>query len=248
MPWISCWRGLLVIGRRGGRAARGAGRRQAARRAVAPAAGGGGAGGGARALLAAGGAPGRCLFPVRRRAMKRRCLSLLGLLLALAPARGRGPGVGHQPGHDPDHLQLYRQRYRGVRRHRASRKAAQGRDIVVVVRGPDEPMTVRRRDRVAGVWVNRDAAQLRRPARLLLSGLHRAARRASPRARRWRAMASGCRRCTRPPVGSHHDPEPFRQAAIRYHQRERALCRKPRQHRFSQRDPVPHPRAGAGRA
>ena len=35
---------------------------------------------------------------------------------------------------------------------------AQGRDIVVVVRGPDQPMTVRRRDRVAGVWVNRDAA------------------------------------------------------------------------------------------
>ena len=34
-----------------------------------------------------------------------------------------------------------------------------GRGIVVVVRGPDEPMTVRRRDRVAGVWVNRDAAR-----------------------------------------------------------------------------------------
>jgi len=36
---------------------------------------------------------------------------------------------------------------------------AQGRDIVVVVRGPDEPMTVRRRDRIAGVWVNSDAAR-----------------------------------------------------------------------------------------
>ena len=33
------------------------------------------------------------------------------------------------------------------------------RDIVVVVRGPDTPITVRRRDRVAGVWVNRDAAR-----------------------------------------------------------------------------------------
>src|SRR6202000_1860669 len=39
-------------------------------------------------------------------------------------------------------------------------QAAQGRDIVVVVvRAPGEPMTVRRRDRVAGVWVNRDAAR-----------------------------------------------------------------------------------------
>jgi uncharacterized protein (TIGR02186 family) len=36
---------------------------------------------------------------------------------------------------------------------------AQGRDIVVVVRGPDEPLTVRRRDRIAGVWVNSDAAR-----------------------------------------------------------------------------------------
>ena len=35
----------------------------------------------------------------------------------------------------------------------------QGRNIVVVVRGPDEPMTVRRRDRIAGVWINNDAAK-----------------------------------------------------------------------------------------
>jgi uncharacterized protein (TIGR02186 family) len=37
--------------------------------------------------------------------------------------------------------------------------SVKGRDIVVVVRGPEQPMTVRRRDRVAGVWVNRDAAK-----------------------------------------------------------------------------------------
>ena len=35
----------------------------------------------------------------------------------------------------------------------------QGRNIVVVVRGPDEAMTVRRRSRIAGVWVNSDAAR-----------------------------------------------------------------------------------------
>src|SRR6478752_8070938 len=36
---------------------------------------------------------------------------------------------------------------------------ARGRDIVVVVRGPDTQITVRRRDRLAGVWVNRDSAK-----------------------------------------------------------------------------------------
>ena len=34
------------------------------------------------------------------------------------------------------------------------------RDIVVVVRGPDADMTVRKPDRVAGIWINRDAAKL----------------------------------------------------------------------------------------
>ena len=37
---------------------------------------------------------------------------------------------------------------------------AAGRDIVVVVRGPDSVLTVRRRDQVAGVWINHDAASL----------------------------------------------------------------------------------------
>ncbi|MFQ5534134.1 MAG: TIGR02186 family protein [Sphingomonadales bacterium] len=32
-----------------------------------------------------------------------------------------------------------------------------GADIVVVVRGPDQPVVVRRKARVAGIWVNRDA-------------------------------------------------------------------------------------------
>jgi uncharacterized protein (TIGR02186 family) len=37
---------------------------------------------------------------------------------------------------------------------------SEGRDIVVVVRGPDTDLTVRRRERIAGVWVNSDAARL----------------------------------------------------------------------------------------
>jgi hypothetical protein len=38
--------------------------------------------------------------------------------------------------------------------------ALAGRDIVIVVRGPGSDMTVRRRDRIAGVWINRAAARL----------------------------------------------------------------------------------------
>jgi uncharacterized protein (TIGR02186 family) len=35
-----------------------------------------------------------------------------------------------------------------------------GRDIVVVVRGPDARVTVRRKDRIAGIWINNARAQL----------------------------------------------------------------------------------------
>jgi uncharacterized protein (TIGR02186 family) len=38
--------------------------------------------------------------------------------------------------------------------------AAAARDIVVVVRGPDTDMTVRRKDRIAGVWINNARARL----------------------------------------------------------------------------------------
>jgi uncharacterized protein (TIGR02186 family) len=36
-------------------------------------------------------------------------------------------------------------------------------DIVVVVRGPEAAMTVRRKDRIAGIWINRARARLRLP-------------------------------------------------------------------------------------
>ena len=35
-------------------------------------------------------------------------------------------------------------------------------DIVVVIRGPELPVVVRRKDRVAGIWVNREAMEFRR--------------------------------------------------------------------------------------
>ena len=97
-------------------------------------------------------------------------------------------------------------------------ESAQGRDIVVVVRGPDEPMTVRRRDRVAGIWVNRDAARFEGlPAYYYLASTAPLSRIASQEALARYGIGLQALRPTQ--VGSHHDPEPFRQATIRYHKR-----------------------------
>jgi uncharacterized protein (TIGR02186 family) len=88
--------------------------------------------------------------------MNRLCLALLVLLTAPARAEVLVSGVSQ------DIIQIT-SNYTGtnivVFGAIEGPQAAQGRDIVVVVRGPDEPMTVRRRDRVVGVWVNRDAAR-----------------------------------------------------------------------------------------
>ena len=94
----------------------------------------------------------------------------------------------------------------------------QGRNIVVVVRGPDEPMTVRRRDRIAGVWVNSDAARFEGlPAYYYLASTEPVAR-IAPAAALAR-YGIGLQALRPSAIGSHHDPEPFRQATIRYHQR-----------------------------
>ena len=49
-----------------------------------------------------------------------------------------------------------------------NQQSAAGRDVVVVVRGPDADIVVRRRDRVAGVWINHDSASLNGTLGLLL--------------------------------------------------------------------------------
>jgi len=97
-------------------------------------------------------------------------------------------------------------------------QSIQGRNIVVVVRGPDEPMTVRRRDRIAGVWVNNDAAKFEGlPAYYYLASTEPVSRIAPPQA--LARYGIGLQSLTPTAIGSHHDPEPFRQAAIRYHRR-----------------------------
>ena len=91
----------------------------------------------------------------------------------------------------------------------------QGRDIIVVVRGPDSDMTVRRRDRIAGVWVNRDAAQFGgMPAYYYLASTQPLAKIATPAALARDGI--GVAYLEPAAISSHHDPEPFRQAALRH--------------------------------
>jgi len=97
-------------------------------------------------------------------------------------------------------------------------QGVQGRNIIVVVRGPDEPMTVRRRDRIAGVWVNSDAAKFEGlPTYYYLASTEPISRIAPPEV--LARYGIGLQSLTPTAIGSHHDPEPFRQAAIRYHRR-----------------------------
>lgn len=96
--------------------------------------------------------------------------------------------------------------------------ASQRRDIVVVVRGPDENMTVRRKDRIVGVWVNRDAARFEGlPAYYYLASTAPLSRIAPPEA--LDRYGIGLSALHPSLVGSHHDPAPFLAAAIRQHQR-----------------------------
>jgi uncharacterized protein (TIGR02186 family) len=105
-------------------------------------------------------------------------------------------------------------------------QGATGRDIVVVVRGPGQPMVVRRRDRIAGVWVNRDAARFEGlPAYYYLASTAPLARIAAPDAlARYGIGVQGLRPSQ---IGSHHDPEPFRQAAFRRLRRDGLYSESP---------------------
>jgi len=121
---------------------------------------------------------------------------------------------------------------------------AQGRDIIVVVRGPDDPMTVRRRDRVAGVWINHDAAHFEGlPAYYYLASTQPISR-IAPRDTLAR-YEIGVQQLKPSAIGSHHDPEPFRQAVIRHLEKSGLYTESPgsidfySETLFSTRVPVP---------
>jgi uncharacterized protein (TIGR02186 family) len=90
----------------------------------------------------------------------------------------------------------------------------EGRDIVIVVRGPATDITVRRRDRIAGVWINRDTAKLQgMPGYYYLASTQPLAKIAPPAA--LVRYGIGIEHLEPTGISSHHDPEPFRQAALR---------------------------------
>jgi uncharacterized protein (TIGR02186 family) len=94
-------------------------------------------------------------------------------------------------------------------------KSVAGRDVVVVVRGPDTDLVVRRRDRVAGVWINHDAASLNgMPAYYFLASSRPLAEIARPDL--LARYGIGIQNLEPDSVHSHHDVEPFRQAALRH--------------------------------
>jgi uncharacterized protein (TIGR02186 family) len=88
------------------------------------------------------------------------------------------------------------------------------RDIVVVVRGPATTVTVRRKDRVAGIWINRDQAQFNgMPAYYFVAGTRPIKDIAASdlRAR----LGVGLDVVSGSGVHSHHAIGPFRDALIR---------------------------------
>jgi uncharacterized protein (TIGR02186 family) len=89
-----------------------------------------------------------------------------------------------------------------------------GRDIVVVVRGPDTVLTVRRRDRVAGVWINHDAADLSGMPAFYYLASSRPLNELGPSDTLAR-YGIGVASIEPDTVHAHHDVEPFRQAALR---------------------------------
>lgn len=92
-------------------------------------------------------------------------------------------------------------------------------DVIVVVRGPDADMTIRKKDNVIGIWINRDQAKLlEMPSYYFLASnrpIDQIA--ASFTLQRY---AIGLQNIIPVKVVSHHDAEPFRQALIRHLQRD----------------------------
>lgn len=92
-------------------------------------------------------------------------------------------------------------------------------DVIVIVRGPDSNMIVRKKDRVAGIWINRDQAKLGdMPTYYYLAS----SRPLGDIAAQYTLRRYGIGLTNLKPerVVSHHDPEPFRQALIRHQMSE----------------------------
>lgn len=93
------------------------------------------------------------------------------------------------------------------------------RDVVVVVRGPDTNITVRKKDRVAGLWINRDQATLNgMPSYYFIASTRPVAQIASNYT--LKNFGLGLANLEPSYYHSHHPVEPFRAALVRHMQRD----------------------------
>jgi len=92
-------------------------------------------------------------------------------------------------------------------------------DVVVIVRGPDASMTVRKKDRVALIWLNRDQAVLQGLPSYYFLASTRPLSAIAPRDTLER-YGIGVANLTPEKITSHHDPEPFRQALVRHKEQD----------------------------
>ena len=169
--------------------------------------------------------------------------ALLGLLLLVAPSHAEDVVSGVS-----QNVIQIRSNYTGsdivVFGSVENARVAQGRDIVVVVRGPDQAMTVRRRDRIAGIWVNTDAAQFQGlPSYYFLASTQPVDKIATPQV--LARYGVGLQYLYPSQVGSHHDPRFFLEAARRHLQQLKLYAEAPgdidfqSENLFSTHVPVP---------
>ena len=90
-------------------------------------------------------------------------------------------------------------------------------DVVVVVRGPGAVMTVREKQWVAGIWINRDQAKMIAMPTYYFLASTRPVEAIAP-AFTLERYAIGLANVVPANFVSHHDPEPFRLALIRHRQ------------------------------
>jgi uncharacterized protein (TIGR02186 family) len=110
----------------------------------------------------------------------------------------------------------------------ASVETSSARDVVVVVRGPETDFAVRRKARIAGIWINRDEITLYgMPSYYFLASTRPLTKIAS--AETLRRFQLGLSSVT-PKGESTHSPrkgEPFRAAAIRIRERQKLYTQAP---------------------
>jgi len=98
-------------------------------------------------------------------------------------------------------------------------------DIVVVVRGPETDMRVRRKDRIAGIWINRNREILHGMPGYYFAAANRPLAKIAPSAV-LRQYALGLAALKPRAASGGHDPRPFIQAVIRNQEKEGLYAEK----------------------